>query len=366
MISFFTTHVSPQAAELVKQTLASTFLSEGARVREFEQALERHLGIARAVALNSGTSALHLGLACGGIGPGDEVILPAQTFIASGLSILHQGARPVFADIHYETGNLDPESVRRRLTPRTRAILPVHWGGLPCDMDEIGEIARAHKLWVIEDAAHALGALYKGRPIGAISRFTVFSFQAIKHLTTGDGGLLACADPADYEAARRRRWFGIDRAASAPSPLGERDYDVAEVGYKYHLNDYAAALGLANLPDLDAILVRRRAIAARYRRELAGVAGLRLLDSPADRKSACWLFTVHVERRLDFIRALKDKGIPASVVHLGIHKNTVFGQKDADLPVQRRFDETQISIPAHQNLTDDEIGHIVATIRGGW
>ena len=366
MIPFFITHVAAGAAEQVRQTLAGTFLSEGAKVREFEQALERRLGIERAVALNSGTSALHLGLACGGIGPGDEVILPAQTFIASGLSILHQGARPVFADIRHETGNLDPESVRRRLTPRTRAIMPVHWGGLPCDMDELGEIARAHGLWVIEDAAHALGARYKGRPVGALSRFAVFSFQAIKHVTTGDGGLLVCAEPADYATARRRRWFGIDRAASAPSPLGEREYDVAEIGYKYHLNDYAAALGLANLADLAEILVRRRAIAARYRRELAGVAGLGLLESPADRESACWLFTFHVERRLDFIRALKDKGIPASVVHLGIHKNAVFGQQNADLPAQRRFDETQISIPVHQNLTDDEVGQIIAAVRGGW
>ena len=366
MISFFTTHVSPRAAELVRQTLASTFLSEGAKVREFEQALERRLGIERAVAVNSGTSGLHLGLACGGLGPGDEVILPAQTFIASGLSILHQGARPVFADIRCETGNLDPESIRSRLTPRTRAIMPVHWGGLPCDMDEIGEIARRAGLWVIEDAAHALGARYKGRPVGALSRFAVFSFQAIKHLTTGDGGLLVCADPEDCAAARRRRWFGIDRASSAPSPLGEREYNVTEVGYKYHLNDYAAALGLANLEDLDALLARRRAIAARYRRELAGVAGLCLLESPEDRESACWLFTFRVERRLDFIRALKDKDIPASVVHLGIHKNAVFGQSDADLPAQRRFDETQISIPAHQNLTDDEVGQIIAAIRGGW
>jgi perosamine synthetase len=366
VISFFTTHVSPRAAEQVANVLSSGFLSEGTLVRRFEEELERHLGIARAVALNSGTSALHLGLACGGIGPGDEVILPAQTFIASGLSILHAGARPVFADIRYGTGNLDPESVRRRITSRTRAIMPVHWGGEPCDLDEIRDLAEANGLWVIEDAAHALGARYKGKPIGSLSRFTVFSFQAIKHLTTGDGGLLACVDGADCAMARRRRWFGIDRGASPLSPLGEREYDAAEVGYKYHLNDYAAALGLANLPDLDGILARRRAIAARYRRELADVPGLRLLESPGDRESACWLFTFHVERRLDFIRALKDKDIPASVVHLGIHKNAVFGQKDADLPAQRRFDETQLSIPAHQHLTEDDVGRIIAAIRGGW
>lgn len=366
MIPFFITHVSPRAAELVGKTLASTLLSEGARVREFEQELERMLGFPRAVALNSGTTALHLALVCGGIGPGDEVILPAQTFIASGLTIVQQGARAVFADISPETGNLDPAAVRRAITPRTRAIMPVHWGGYPCDMDELHGIAREHGLWVIEDAAHALGATYRGRPVGALSRFTAFSFQAIKHLTTGDGGLLTCADEADYHDARRRRWFGIDRAASQPSPLGEREYDVSALGFKYHLNDFAASLGLANLPDLPGILARRREIALRFRRELAEVPGLTLLENRADRDSAWWLFTVRVERRLDFILALKDRGVPASVVHLGIHKNSLFGQRDADLPGQRRFDAEQVALPVHQNLSDDDVSRIIGAVRQGW
>ena len=366
MIPFFITHVSPRAAGKVAETLTSTLLSEGARVREFEQELERTLGFPRAVALNSGTTALHLALVCGGIGPGDEVILPSQTFIASGLVVVQQGARPVFADISPETGNLDPAAVRRAITPRTRAIMPVHWGGYPCEMDELRALAREHGLWVIEDAAHALGATYRGQPVGALSRFTAFSFQAIKHLTTGDGGLLTCAEPADYDDARRRRWFGIDRAASRPSPLGEREYDVDALGFKYHLNDFAASLGLANLPDLPGILARRRAIALRLREGLAGVPGLTLLENRPDRESAWWLFTVRVERRLDFILALKDRGVPASVVHLGIHKNSLFGQRDADLPAQRLFDETQVALPVHQNLTDADVEHILASVRRGW
>ncbi len=366
MIPFFVTHISRDASAHVGRVLESKFLSEGALVSEFEKQLEQKLNFQRAVALNSGTSALHLGLACGGIGPGDEVILPSQTFIASGLSILQQGAVPVFADVQYETGNIDPESIRRCITSRTRALMPVHWAGYPCDMDELRTIAEEYGLWVIEDAAHALGAMYKGRPVGSLSRFTAFSFQAIKHISTGDGGLLTCPDPEDYKTARRRRWFGIDRAASPMSLLGEREYDLGDLGYKYHLNDFSAALGLANLADLDGILSRRREISARYRRELMGVNGLRLLESRSDRESACWLFTFHVERRDDFIRALKDRGVPASVVHLGIHKNSVFNQQSASLSAQHRFDQTQISIPVHQELTDQDVTHIIETIQRGW
>lgn len=366
MIPFFITHVSREATARVAETLNSGLLSEGTLVRRFELELQNKLGLSGAVALNSGTSALHLGLICGGIGPGDEVILPAQTFIASGLSILQAGARPVFADIDPATGNLDPASVRRFFTARTKAVMPVHWGGMPCDLDELASVASDHGAWLIEDAAHAIGATYKKRFIGAISRFTVFSFQAIKHITTGDGGMLVCRLPEDEAVARRRRWFDIERENSPMSPEGERQYDAQAVGYKYHLNDYAAALGLANLPDLPEILSRRRMIASRYREELAGVQGVTLLDAPLHSESAWWLFTMRVERRLDFIVALRERGVPASVVHQGIHKNTVFGQIGKDLPGQRLFDETQVSIPVHEQLLDDDVTLIIDSIRRGW
>ncbi len=366
MIPFFITHVSPQAPSLVAETLQGGRLSEGELVRTFEKAVESLVRIQGAVAVNSGTSALHLGLVCGGIGPGDEVILPAQTFIASGMAILQTGAKAVFADIDVRTGNLDVASVRAKITPRTRAILPVHWAGYPCELDELHRVAEAHGLWLIEDAAHALGATYRGRPVGAISRFTTFSFQAIKHITTGDGGLLVCADPDDASMAARRRWFGIDRADSPMSQEGERQYDVGEVGFKYHLNDYAAALGLANLPDLPGILSRRRTIADQYRRAFVSVPGISLLDYQDDRDCAWWLFTFRVERRLDFIQSLRAKGIPASVVHQGIHHNAVFGQQQADLPGQQLFDATQVSIPVHEQLTDDHVEQIIAAVREGW
>jgi perosamine synthetase len=365
-MTFFNTHVSQRACELVSDVLRSGWLSEGARVKQFEGELVARLGLVNPVALNSGTSALHLALALAGVGPGDEVILPPQTFVATGHAILMQGATPVFADIDPDTGNICPHSIASRITERTKAIIPVHWAGYPCDMDEINRVATERGLAVIEDAAHALGARYKGKPIGAVSRFTAFSFQAIKHLTAGDGGALCCLDPADEIRARARRWFGIDRANSRPSILGERVFDITEVGYKYHMNDLAAAVGLGNLEDFPTRLCRRQEIAAQYRLQLGGVAGLRLLDSRADRVHAYWLFTIMVDGREDFIRKLSDSGSPASVVHLRIDRYSVFGGIREDLHGQASFNERQISVPVHEALSDEQVGDIISTIRAGW
>ncbi|RAK65777.1 DegT/DnrJ/EryC1/StrS family aminotransferase [Hymenobacter edaphi] len=365
-IPLFSTYVHPRAAEQVAAVLASTMLSEGRLVRQFEQQLTTEFGLLHPAAVNSGTSALHLALEVAGVGPGDEVILPAQTFVASGTSILQTGAVPIFADIRYADGNLDPADIEHRITRRTKAIMPVHWGGYPCDLAEIGAVAARHGLVVVEDAAHALGATYRGQPIGAISDYTCFSFQAIKHLTTGDGGAVCALDPAQAEEVLHRRWFGIDRAHSPMSELGEREYDLRQLGYKYHLSDYAAALGLANMTGIHERMQRRRAIARRYHAELQGVPGLTHFEYQTDRESAYWLFGFHVEQRLSFIRQLKAAGISASVVHVGIDHNTLFGGKRMELRNQRRFDDTQIHIPLHDALTDRAVDHIIAVIKQGW
>jgi perosamine synthetase len=365
-IRFFHTHVSPEAIELVTEVLRSGQLSEGSMVQRFERALAEHLGLASPVALNSGTSALHLALCIAGVGPGDEVILPAQTFVATGLVVLMQRATPVFADIDPRTGNIDPASIRVRITARTKALIPVHWGGYPCDLDEINTLAREHGLAVIEDAAHALGATYKGKPIGSISRFTAFSFQAIKHLTTGDGGALCCTAAHDHERARVRRWFGIDRLNTTVSVLGERGYDINEIGFKYHMNDLAAALGVGNLGSFPERLRRRREIAGRYRDELADVAGLRLPPDAADRESAFWVFTLRVDERLRLIEKLRRANVPTSVVHQRIDRNSVFAAQRRELPGQQAFDVEQLALPLHEGLGDDHVAHIIRTIREGW
>lgn len=365
-MNFFNSYISPKAIELATQTLRSGFVSEGVMVQRFEEKLKSELGLTKPIALNSGTSALHLGLVLAGVGPEDEVILPAQTFVATGTVILQQFARPVFADIQYHTGNINPNSIRENITEKTKAIIPVHWAGYPCDMDEINAIAKEHNLVVLEDAAHALGAIYKEKPVGSLSRFTAFSFQAIKHLTTGDGGVLCNLQENDYQEAKRLRWFGIDRVNSKPSLLGEREYDIVKLGYKYHMNDLAAAVGLGNLEDFSLSLKRRRAIAERYQSELQGVPGLQLLDYQDDRKSAYWLFTVLVENRVDFIKKLKEYDIPVSVVHLRIDHNSLFGGLAKNLRGQERFNENQVSIPMHSALSDEDVERVIITIKEGW
>ncbi len=365
-MNFFNTHISEKSIELANEVLRSKFISAGKMADTFEERLQNKIGIINPVTVNSGTSALYLALAVAGIKPGDEVIIPAQTFIATGLVVLMHYAKPVFADIQYETGNIEPDSIRQKITEKTKAIIPVHWAGYPCDMDEINAIAKEHNLVVVEDAAHAFGATYKGKPIGSISRFTAFSFQAIKHLTTGDGGALCCLYASDFYQAKRRRWFDIDRDNAKPSILGERVYDATHVGYKCHMNDIAAAVGLGNLEDFPSNLKRRREIAALYFNELKNVRGLQLLDYKDDRESAYWLFTILVERREDFIRALKSKNIPASVVHLRIDKNSIFEGSREELANQEKFNECQVAIPIHSELKDEDMGRIIDCIKEGW
>lgn len=365
-IPIFNTFIHPSAVKSVTDVLRSTFLSEGKLVKDFENRLHKDFGIINPVTVNSGTSALHLALVLSGIGEKDEVILPAQTFVASGLVILQQKAKPVFADIDYNTGNISPEAIERKITSRTKAIMPVHWGGYPCDMDRIQEIADKHSLIVIEDAAHALGAKYKGKSIGSLSDFTCFSFQAIKHLTTGDGGAIACKTDTMYNNAMIRRWFGIDRAIALPSILGERQYSIKDMGFKYHLNNFAAALGLANMRGFNKRMTKRIEYASVYSISLKNIPGITLFSYDPDRESSYWLFGFHVERREDFIRALKEKGVAASVIHQRIDRNKVFGGINKDLTEQTKFDETQIHIPIHDALDHEKVAFIIDAIKKGW
>jgi perosamine synthetase len=362
----FNTTVTKKAIELVNNSLETTFISAGNRADEFEKKLSEKLFMSRPVTVNSGTSALHLALAAANIKYGDEVILPSQTFIASGLAILQQGAKPVFADIDYMTGNIDPKSIESKITNKTKAIMVVHWAGYPCDMNEIIKIAKDNNLLVIEDAAHALGSYYKGKPIGTISDYTCFSFQAIKHLTCGDGGAICSLRDSDEKRLRKLRWFNIDRDDDVPDILGERVYNSFELGYKYHMNDISASVGLGNLEEIGTKLQRYSDISAIYNNEFKEFDGILNFDYKSDRKSSYWLYGFHVENRVDFIKKLSSHGIPSSVVHLGIDKNDVFGGKDYSLVNQRKFDETQINIPIHDGLSDEDVYTIIKTIKSGW
>ncbi len=366
MINMFHTYISKTAVEEVQKVLQSGFLSEGETVLKFENQLEHDFGFKHCITVNSGTSALHLALDLAGVKEGDEVILPAQTFVASGLAILYLKAVPVFADIDYFTGNISPASIKEKITSKTKVILAVHWAGYPCDMQEILSLASEHGIKVVEDAAHALGASYQQNPIGNLSDYTCFSFQAIKHLSTGDGGAICFKSDQDYKKAKTLRWFGINRENAPLSELGERAYNIEKIGYKYHMNNFAAALGLANLKDFNKRLKKRIEIANYYRKELTQMSGLSLFKYSNDRQSAYWLFGCHVEKRFDFIRKLKSEGIAASVVHQRIDRNSIFGGLSKGLSAQEAFDESQIHIPIHDALSIENAQHIINSIKKGW
>ena len=366
MITIFSPAIPEEAVERATATLRSGWISEGRQVREFEEDFCRYLRLPRALAVNSGTAALHLALLGAGVGSGDEVITTCQSFVATAMAVLYAGAHPVFADLQPGGTNLDPKDVERRVGERTKAIVVVHYGGYPCDMDEFHEIGERHGLAVVEDAAHALGATYRGQPVGSLGDFAVFSFQAIKQLTTGDGGMLVCNMDEDHRSAYRRRWFGIDREGRKSSELGQPAWDISEVGYKYHMNDIAASLGIAQLPLLGACLEQRRELNHRYRSELDGLDGISLLHEEADREGACWLFTVLVERRLDFIRAMRARGVEATVHHDRIDRNSLFGGLRDDVPVQDAFSEQQVCLPLRHSLTDDEATAVLTAVKRGW
>lgn len=366
MINLHSTTISQEGIDLVMQTLKSTHVSAGKMAARFEEELGYKYGFPNPITVNSGTATMRLALEACGVGPGDEVILPAQTFIATGHVILQCGAKPVFADINPFDGNISVESIKSKITEKTKAIMVVHWGGYPCDMDSISKMASENGIPVIEDAAHAFGSKYKGRWIGTISDYTSFSFQAIKHLTTGDGGLITCKDAGKANLLKRLRWFDIDRENSQPSILGEREYDATNVGFKYHMNDLAASLGIGNLSTIDDKLRRIADIAKRYEDELRGVPGIELMKYEESRESSYWLFPMLVEDRIGFINKLGERGIPTSVIHLGIDKNTVFGGKDLELSGQRYFDDNQIHIPIHADLSDEDVYVIINHIKTGW
>jgi perosamine synthetase len=365
-IPMFHPRISESAIERVLEVLRTPLIGQGSLVDEFERALERRLNLPHVVAVNTSAAALRLALGIVGVGPGDEVITTPMTCTLTNHPILEQFATPVFADVQYEAGNIDPADIERRITPRTKAIICTHWGGTPCDLAEISEVAARHGLPVIEDASEALGATYQEVPIGNVSRFTALSFHAIQVLTTAEGGALATRSAEDADLARVQRWFGIDRTSRKPNSTGYFDFNITTVGYGYHLTNMAAALGLGNLPGLRDALGHRQSVANAYRAGLAGVPGLMLLLESPDRNSSNHFFTVHVQRRDDFCRTMKARGIETSIVHYRNDIYSVFGGRRHDLPNLDRFEQTYICLPTHTRLTRDDVERVVDSIRLGW
>ncbi len=366
-VVLFYPHMAAAAAEAVSRTLKTRWIGQGPRVEEFERRFVQQLGIRHgAVAVGAGTDALHLAYLLAGLQPGDEVVAPLFTCTATNIPLLHHGVRIRFADVQRNTMNLDVEHVRRLVNANTRAIVCVHYGGLPCDMDELLEIAEQLAIPVIEDAAHALGATYRGRVIGAISPYTMYSFQAIKHLTTGDGGMLVIADESRIPEARRLRWFGIDRGAKHG---GCWENDIREVGYKYQMNDIAASIGLANLAELDQILQIRRRLFSLYEDGLRNIDGLQFIGGGfTDREHACWLCTVAVENRSALIQKLRESNVESGQVHFRNDRYSIFREfADPDgYPNMDYLESRYLVLPLHTRVREDDVQRICDLIRGGW
>jgi dTDP-4-amino-4,6-dideoxy-D-glucose/dTDP-4-amino-2,4-dideoxy-beta-L-xylose transaminase len=371
-IPLFKVRMSPDAAHRVTAVLGSGYIGQGAQVEAFESALAAFIGHPSPLAVNSATSGLTLALrlACGPPSEPGEVLTPPLTCTATNWPILALGQRIRWVDTNPDDGNMDVDDLRRKLSPRTRAIMLVHWGGYPNDLDAIRTVQEeclarhGFRPPIIEDAAHAFGATYKGRTIGTFANYCVFSFQAIKHLTCGDGGALLCPDERQTERARLIRWFGIDRTTSESFRCNQ---DIAEWGYKFHMNDIAAAIGLANLPSVADTLARQRENAVYYSNALRGVAGIRLLREAPDRSSSCWLYTLRAERRDDLKRRLEENGIAAGMVHKRNDQYTCTREFVAgDLPGTTIMDEEMLCIPVGWWVGSEEREWIANVIREGW
>jgi perosamine synthetase len=365
-IVLFHPHVPEKAVEGVTQVLHSRWIGQGPRVAEFEtEFTKRFAGSGASIAVGSGTDALHLSYILSGLQAGDEVIVPVFTCTATNIPFLYMGVTIRFADVDPETLNISAKHVRELVNEKTKAIVCVHYGGLPCDMDELHAVAKEYNIPIIEDAAHAPGATYKGKKVGEISEFTMFSFQAIKHITTGDGGMLIVQDKNLVHKAERIRWFGIDRS---DKQKGTWENDITEVGYKYQMTDISAAMGLASLAEFDEILSHRQRIFEAYKKGLKGASGLKLIGANAtDRTHAAWLCTALVEKdRTGFMRALRDKRIESSQVHFRNDRYSIFGGRRDDLPNMDAVEENYIVLPLHLKVTEENVNYICEVIKQGW
>ncbi len=368
MIPLFKPFMPRSVQDPLLETIFSGWIGEGPKVKLFEARLAEYLNLEkeRLILVNSGTSALQLALRLAGVGPGDEVISTAMTCAATNEPILLQGARVHWADIDPLTGNISAASIAQAINEKTKAIMIVHWGGYPCDLAEINTIAAQHGIPVIEDAAHSLGSVYQGALIGAHSDFVCYSFQAVKTINTIDGGLLVCRDPEAAHRGRKLRWFGIDREARKTEVFWE--YDIEEPGYKFHMNDVAATIGLEQMKYLPDLLAHQRCNADIYYRDLQNVPGITLPPRTADRLSTYWLMTVLVEKRDDFVTLLRSKGIATSVVHIRNDIYTAFNDaaRVESLEGLDSFTSRMLCIPIGYWVSEEDMRTITDTINQGW
>jgi len=356
----------------VIEVLRSDWITTGPKIGEFEEAFAAYVGAKYAVSFSSGTAALHGAAFAAGLEDGDEAITTPLTFCATANCVLYQRATPVFADICRDTLNIDPDDAAQRITPRTRAILPVDYAGHPADLDAILECADHHRLVVIEDACHALGAQYRGRRVGAIGHMTVFSFHPVKHITTGEGGMVSTNDARFAHRLRMFRNHGIDSDARQRQSEGQWVYGMVLLGYNYRLTDIGCALGLSQLQRLDANLARRSQIAASYTSAFQELSGLIPPAVRPDVNPAWHLYPIRLDLarirvgRAEIFRALRAEGLGVNVHYIPVHLHPYyrkrFGYCGGEYPVAEEAYKGLISLPIFCGMSDQDVADVVKAV----
>jgi len=355
----------------VVSVLRSDWLTTGPNVVAFEESFAKQVGARYAVAVSSGTAALHAAVFAAGIGPGDEVIVPPMTFAASANCVRYQGGTVVFADVRPDTLNLDPARVQEAITPHTRAIITVDYTGQPCDLDELNDLAERHNLTLIEDAAHALGATYHDHCVGALAHLTAFSLHPVKHITTGEGGVTTTNDKDLAARLRLFRNHGITSDHRQREATGSWFYEMAYLGYNYRLTDFQCALGLSQLKRFPNWLTRRRQIAGRYTEALAGFPEIDLPVVLPDRESAWHLYVIRLnsERlrvgRMDVFKALRAENIGVNVHYIPVSWHPYYqnlGYTKGQWPVAEAAYERLISLPIFPAMSDQDLKDVVMAV----
>jgi dTDP-4-amino-4,6-dideoxygalactose transaminase len=391
MIDLFKVFMSPNAANEVAKVLNSGYIGQGPKVEEFEKDLRNHLNSDYVLTVNSGTSALHLAIHLlkkpaqykvnhfgsiisdniwPGIQEGDEILATPMTCTASNWPILANGLNIKWVDIDPNTLNMDLDDLSRKITHKTKVIMLVHWGGYPNDLDKIKEIQnKAYRMFgfrpaVIEDGAHSFGSKYKNKPIGSHGNITMYSFQAIKHITSVDGGALILPHKELFERAKLMRWYGIDREGDRKDFRCEAD--IAEWGFKFHMNDVCATIGIENLKFADEIIQKHKNNAMFYNEVLSNINGLKLLEKNPMHDSAYWIYSMLVENRDGFYKWMKECGIVVSQVHERNDKHTCVRNYVSHLPALDRTIDKIVSIPIGWWVSSEDREYIADCIKKGW
>lgn len=365
-------HITEEDIDAVVQVLRSDWLTTGPKVSQFEADFAKAVGVTEAVAVSSGTAALHAAIYALGIGPGDEVIAPTLTFVATANCVVYQGATPIFADVDPGTLLIDPNKVEEKISPRTKAIICMDYAGQPCEYDTLQEIADRHGLMLIEDACHALGGEYKRRRVGSLTSLTAFSFHPVKHIATGEGGMVTSNDQKLAERMRTFRNHGITSDHRQRESNGTWSYEMLDLGYNYRLTDLQSALGISQLRKLPGRIARRQEIARRYDTAFAKIPEIRPLTVRSEVSHAYHLYVVRLElsrlrvTRAEVFRALRAEGIGVNVHYRPVHLHPFYRKRfstgEGVCPIAEAAYEGMLSLPIFSSMTEEDINDVVRAV----